>query len=128
MAETSGPPECYSPSPSWVSRMLHEEDQLLSHWNWRTWLLTNPDVAPLAEATELLPRRNIIQWRSLCKGRPLLLWSQSLMSSANTFSVFSMSQKLSSVLGIEKGELDLVLVNASLMGEKDKDKYNHNSE
>ena len=50
------------------------------------------------------------------------------MSSANTFSVFSMSQKLSSVLGIEKGELDLVLVNASLMGEKDKDKYNHNSE
>ena len=29
MAETSGPPECCSPRPSWVSRIVHEEDQLL---------------------------------------------------------------------------------------------------
>ena len=39
-----------------------------------------------------------------------------------------MSQTLCSVLDIKKDELDLVLVNASPVDEKDKDKYNHNSE
>lgn len=37
---------------------------------------TNPDVAPLAEATELLPRPKHYTMESLCKeGRPLLLWA-----------------------------------------------------